>query len=225
MIKVNEVWRQLFREFKWLLLAAIIVAVGYPYFDNSENWILSSIKIFFPTLFFISWFSSQYLRVKKQLHVENALNDVSENVNRNTQELIGHITGGNSYYYYKIGEQISPTFFLADCVYIGDYTLLDNEIFFLSKNSNYKDQRHIVPSLNKTIASAANAQLMFEFKDDSVVLCVIVFTCKGKKWSQIMYLRRINDEIEIKSDLTLPDRNVITLPVYRVGYTQYWNLS
>jgi hypothetical protein len=62
--------------------------------------------------FFVSWMTGQFFRVRKQAGVENSLlaverriQAVTDRLEIQTKEFVGHVTGGSSYCYMQVGRQ------------------------------------------------------------------------------------------------------------------------
>lgn len=106
---------QLLKEF-W---APILIGIGWTAYNLAEQpisqWSFRSfVNIFGPTFFFVSWLVSQWYRVRKQQKVEDGLVGIESHVKKmlfeleeKTNDLVGHITGGDSVCY-LIGSPVSP---------------------------------------------------------------------------------------------------------------------
>lgn len=98
---------QLLKEFWFPLLAALGWAIFNIHSENAGEWDLTKIvNIFGPTFFFLSWALGQFFRVKKQSKVEQnfasmetRLQDLVSKVEHQTDEMLAHFTGGDSFAY------------------------------------------------------------------------------------------------------------------------------
>ena len=92
---------QILKEF-WL---PSILAIGwtiYSVYDAGGDWsIASTINIFGPSFFLLSWASGQFFRVRKQARVESNLTDIEtrvetlvSNFEAHTKDFYGYTTGG-----------------------------------------------------------------------------------------------------------------------------------
>jgi hypothetical protein len=97
--------RQLLKEF-WLPVFIGLAWTAYNLFEQkADPWTLRTfINIFFPAFFFASWLVAQWYRVRKQQKVEGDLGGIESHIKQmlnsldeKTNDLIGHITGGNSF--------------------------------------------------------------------------------------------------------------------------------
>lgn len=102
---------QLIKEF-WLPLVLSILWVLYNIFssEGSAEWdIKKVVNIFGPTFFLLSWLTGQFFRVKKQTTVEDQfstiisrVNNLFTNLEEKTNEMVNHISGGNSFPWLQI---------------------------------------------------------------------------------------------------------------------------
>ncbi|OFX28320.1 MAG: hypothetical protein A2X08_12610 [Bacteroidetes bacterium GWA2_32_17] len=221
--------RQILKEF-WLPIIAAVLWTGINwYFETSteKSSSIDLIKIFGAAFFFLSWLLAQYWRVKKQLKVESSFSTVESNLitltdklESKTNILVNHLTGGDSYYYYKIGEQIAPEWYMIDCKFIGDYTLQNNKIIFFSKDSNLINHEFTFPSLNKNLIHQANQQLKIEPIGQRIMLSTIIFNCTGKEWVQIIDMQRIETKIMVHSKVLIMSTGQNIEDKYEVDYLE-----
>jgi hypothetical protein len=106
-----KIFKQILKEF-WL---PFLVALGWMIYNiritNPSDWTLrSGVNIFGPTFFLASWMTSQFFRVKKQVKLEDSFGNVERRVGQvideleqRTQNLLAHITGGESFPSIDIG--------------------------------------------------------------------------------------------------------------------------
>ena len=110
-----KIARQIVKEF-WMPL---LIGIAWTAYNLSEQatgqWSFRAfVNIFGPTFFFVSWLASQWYRVRKQQKVEEGLIGIEAHVKQmlgdledKTNDLVGHITGGDSVCY-LIGSPVLP---------------------------------------------------------------------------------------------------------------------
>lgn len=102
----KQVYKQLFKEF-WIPLVLSILWVIYNILGSIQSQQLTIqqiVNVFGPTFFLISWLTGQFFRVKKQTKIENSFSNVEnkmiglvDKLDEKTEELIGNLTGGDSF--------------------------------------------------------------------------------------------------------------------------------
>jgi hypothetical protein len=99
--------KQFFKEFWLPLILGVIWALYSTLGSHGEGWsTVRFINTLFGTLFLISWFTGQYFRIRKQTQVENNFQSIEKRINlllqnleEKTENLVGHLTGGESFCY------------------------------------------------------------------------------------------------------------------------------
>ncbi len=203
---MNKILSQIIKEF-WLPISLAILWTGINWYSKKDSQtFIDTINGFGAAFFFLSWLLAQYWRVKKQIKVESSFSEIetkmislTDKLEQKTNNIVNHITGGDSYYYYKITKQIAPDWYMIDCIFEGDHTLQNNKIIFFSKDSNLRDQEFLVPSLNKSLSHKANQQLKIEPNGQKIILSTIIFSSIGKDWVQIIDMQKDEDKIKIHS--------------------------
>lgn len=112
--------KQLIREF-WLPLIAAVSWTAYALSGQhvSQLSVRDIGTVFGPSFFLASWLASQWYRVRKQQKVEGGLESIEASVKRTladlevrTNDLIGHVTGGQSYCFIiggaETGDRLQP---------------------------------------------------------------------------------------------------------------------
>lgn len=135
------VFKQLLKEFWIPLLGAVLWTL--------TSWLVGSIDVqgwkkatvgvvgtFAPAFFFLSFLTGQFFRVNKQLKVEGSFTAVEDrltalvgHLEKQTQDIVGHATGGESYCWVMTsldGTKSDHLLFMA--MHVGDYTLEDIDI-------------------------------------------------------------------------------------------------
>jgi hypothetical protein len=204
----KRIFIQILNEF-WLPITVAIIWTSINWYlntDEDNHPYIALIKTFGAAFFFLSWLIAQYWRVQKQMKVEtnfatveSKLISLTKTLEERTNEWINHLTGGDSYFYYKIGKQIGPEWYAINCEFVGDYTLLDNKIIFFSKNSNLANQEFSIPSLNKELSYKANQQLKIEPAGQRIMVSTIIFNSARKDWIQVIDMQKIDTKIKVHS--------------------------
>jgi hypothetical protein len=106
-----KIIKQIINEF-WIPLILAILWVLYNIYgnDDSSQWNFQKIvNVFGPTFFLLSWMTGQFFRIKKQTKVEESFGtlesrfkELLDKVETKTEEMIGHVTGGNSFPWFQI---------------------------------------------------------------------------------------------------------------------------
>ncbi len=129
----NKILLQAIKEFKWPFASAIIWALFNLYVgdNNHQNFnFIKSISSFVASFFFISWGFAQYFRIAKQNKVENSFDQIEsktieilKKLELASQELVGNITGGDSFIYLLVNVDGTSTF-----VQIGNYLVHETSV-------------------------------------------------------------------------------------------------
>lgn len=101
----NKTALQLFKEFR---IPFVVAAAWTIYVVWGQKFsIEKSLSSFGPAFFLASWMTGQFFRVRKQAGVEASLGTVEQRLNHlveeletQSQKMISHITGGDSYLYF-----------------------------------------------------------------------------------------------------------------------------
>ncbi|MCD6019921.1 MAG: hypothetical protein K0S53_3042 [Bacteroidetes bacterium] len=88
----RRVFNQLFHEFKWQFVIAIIWAT-YRTYNSEKDYLSTFLSNFSAAFFFLSWIFSQLLRVQKQQKLESDFTQVKE-------DIMGFSIGKNSTAYF-----------------------------------------------------------------------------------------------------------------------------
>lgn len=132
---MKKVINQIFKEF-WIPLTLSIFWVSYNIYGGSTDskWdIQKVVNVFGPTFFLLSWLTGQFFRVKKQTKVESSFEamearfgELLDRVEKGTNEMIAHISGGDSFPWilYGMPERSSDTGMLM-AFHQGEHPLYD----------------------------------------------------------------------------------------------------
>jgi hypothetical protein len=221
----KKIFPQLLKEF-WIPFLIASCWTFYNLYSNSTKpTFLNILSSFSPAFFFLSWLLAQYWRVKKQIGVEAGFSTVEKNLINLSQELetkttnlIKHITGGDSFFYYVVHKQITPDTYSLLCNFQGDFTLLGNRITFLTKDSNAKDHELNIPSINKELSSKASQYLKVKTGDGIIHLSVIIFNSNGKEWVQTIEFSRQGSKMNVHTVVLVTTTNERVEETYTVDF-------
>jgi len=130
----KRIFFQIIREFWFQTILSLGWATVSVYFsEGSDNKILSFLTNFFASLFVLSWFAGQFFRIKKQQKVEDEFSKIKKDLNsllrkirKQTNDLIGFATGGDSVGYFTPGFW-SKDAFVLNFKNTSDYPVFDVE--------------------------------------------------------------------------------------------------
>jgi hypothetical protein len=206
-------FKQIVKEF-WIPLLLSIAWVLYNIYGNesSEIWnIQKVVNIFGPTFFLLSWVTGQFFRVKKQTKVEDSFvvietrfNELFTEVEKRTKDMIGHISGGNSFPYFQISslDNNSNTGILV-AIHEGEYPLYDvhARIVDLQKFDQVKDNFSLTSigycdthvSVGNMIPSHVSMiQQQWKIENEPTQSYNIFFTARNGSFNQQIRLNKIN---------------------------------
>lgn len=204
--------KQIVKEF-WLPLVLSILWVIYNIYggNNEGQWSIQRVVNLFGTTFFLlSWLTGQYHRIKKQTKVEDSFDAIETRfkellgqLESKTNEMIGHISGGNSFPWLQIGQinHSSDTGVLV-VIHEGEHPLYDvnAQIVDLVKFEQIKQNLSLE---NRNFADTdiyvgnmipLHARMLRQWKIES---CPeqsynIFFTARNGSFTQLLRLKKIN---------------------------------
>ncbi len=207
-----KIFKQLIKEF-WVPLLLSIAWVSYNIFGSeaSDEWNTQKVvNVFGPTFFLLSWLTGQFFRVKKQTRVEDSFStmearfeELLTEIERKTNEMIGHISGGNSFPYFQIGMIDSTTNTgVLMAIHEGEHPLYDvtARIVDLQKfeqiknnislaNMSYSDTNI---SVGNMIPSHASMVQQWKLENDLEQSYNVFFTARNGSFTQFIRLHKIN---------------------------------
>ena len=204
--------KQLLFEF-WLPFLIALIWTCYNIWDTpGGQWsIRTSVNVFGPTFFFISWLASQWYRVRKQQKVEGGLSNIEASVKRTlaeleakTVDLVGHITGGESACYI-IGTPIaSGVLTHTALVHVGKHALyevsariVDLEAFdHIKDNLTFENIRNteILRQFGNLVPNHATMlQEIFSLGVGTSRNFNIFYTARNGSFTQLLRFRKVND--------------------------------
>jgi hypothetical protein len=206
---------QIIKEFGIQFCISIAWGIYKMQSSTIGSWEFSVfIANFSACLFFLSWMFGQVIRIKKQHKIENEFEKVKsgltevlkniktqfENLEQKTSSLIGYMTGGSSYFYYRIGQNFSPDpFFFFEGVYVGDYPTNNVKVSFTRADVNIETFEMNIPNVNFDTINRVNMQFMPKFLPDNTYTSYIIFEADNKIWVQTLDITKQNNSIAVKS--------------------------
>lgn len=127
---------QIIKEF-WIQITLSTVWGVYRVYisDSSENNFTIFVTHFSTSLFLLSWMLGQLIRVKKQQRIEEEFGTVksklillAENLEKQTQDLIGYSTGGESITYLRPSYLIGKEYISLHLINESQYPVFDIQI-------------------------------------------------------------------------------------------------
>ncbi|MCE9777564.1 hypothetical protein LZ645_21820 [Shewanella algae] len=204
--------KQIVKEF-WIPLSLSIMWVLYNIYgsESAEPWdIKKVVNVFGPTFFLLSWLTGQFFRVKKQSKVEDnfglmeaRFKELLNEVENKTNEMISHISGGNSFPYFQIG-MLDPNTDTGVLMVIhkGEHPLYDvnSRIVDLQKFNQIKNNLSLGNmaysdtniSVGNLIPSHASMLQNWKVENSPEQSYNIFFTARNGSFTQALRLKKIN---------------------------------
>jgi hypothetical protein len=127
----KRVLQQLIYDF-WPQAIISILWAGYRSYLAKEDNFSVFVTNFFPAFFLTSWMYGQVIRIKKQQKLEDEFERVKseiskllENIQQQTDYLIGHATGGDSIGYFSPSVQMGTMNLTFDFMNLSKYPVFD----------------------------------------------------------------------------------------------------
>ncbi len=128
----REILSRLVKEF-WVPALAAAIWTGYSIAQVGSGWTLTSvINILAPSFFLVSWATAQVFRIKKQTQVEKNLVGIEDrlaslisSLERQTKDLIGYATGGDSIAYFQATHPVRTPLICFDLLNQSGYPVFD----------------------------------------------------------------------------------------------------
>lgn len=207
-----KIFKQIVNEF-WVPLLLSIAWVLYNIYgsESSKVWnIQKVVNTFGPTFFLLSWLTGQFFRVKKQTKVEDSFvtmesrfKELLNEVEKRTNQMIGHISGGNSFPYFQIGmlDNNSNTGVLM-AIHEGEHPLYDinARIVDLQKFEQIKNNLSLASmsycdtniSVGNMIPSHASMIQPWKVENEPTQSYNVFFTARNGSFTQLIRLNKIN---------------------------------
>jgi hypothetical protein len=207
-----KIIRQLLKEF-WLPLFLAISWVIYNIYGNesSTTWnVKNIINIFGPTFFLLSWLTGQFFRVKKQTKVEDSFGTMETRFNEllnefklKTDDMIDHISGGNSFPYIMIASVNSEiNMGRLMVIHNGEHPLYDVNVRIVDLNKFSTIQENITLESMSTCESnivignltPSHASVLQNWKIDGVneQSYNVFFTARNGGFTQLIRMKKID---------------------------------
>jgi hypothetical protein len=205
----NSVWSQLGLEL-WLgFIAAAIWTPFYVYYTyvskNDGNIWFYSIQAFFSAFFFFSVFTGHYIRVNKQLKTdynfskaENKLEKLSDQLEKQTNNLLNHLTGGDSFCFFEVYDLRGDFVFYAEPRLAGKYNLYGVSVVFVNVNESMQAVQKDISELTQVNAGKFAFDFKLPIPDDKMIKFVFAtFYARNGVWNQQIDFMRDGHVIRI----------------------------
>ena len=206
-----KIFKQIIKEF-WIPLALSIIWVLYNIYGNGSEteWnVQKTVNVFGPTFFLLSWLTSQFFRVKKQTKVEDSFGamearfkELLDKVESKTEEMIGHISGGNSFPWLQIGMTNGSNQGVLMAIHQGDHPLYDvtARIVDLQKFEQIKNNISLATlgytdtniNIGNMIPSHASMVQNWKIESEPKQSYNIFFTARNGSFTQLLRLKKVN---------------------------------
>jgi len=229
---IKEFWLPAFVAIGWTL---------YNYFSATQAAmnVKEIVNVFFPSFFLASWATGQFFRVQKQAKVEGSLDKITlkmsnllENLEEKTNNIIGHVTGGNSYCYLFIASNIHQDPDVVSIVlhHSGDHVLYDVSARIVDKDKlNQSVSQNFEEQLNEATSYINYDVLMPKYcklfkwnlgPNDSRDFD-IYWTARNGSFRQQLKLRRVDGHwsqaTEVIKDRVLSEPGYVLDPANQAG--------
>ncbi|MHC8349197.1 hypothetical protein ACYZT7_07385 [Pseudomonas sp. RT4P38] len=215
---------QLAKEF-WLPFVIAVAWTMLALWDEVVDT-KSVVGNFGSAFFFASWMTGQIFRVRKQAGVESSLlavegriQAVTERLETQTKELVGHVTGGTSYCYVQVGHPNLQGGNLTRWIlkHRGDtpFTMYAVSVSIVDLDSFHKNLmlgRKIEQNFNIGEFSLGTTEILFDRFDlgtgDARSFNVFLYARNGNLTQQVRF-RRVNDEWRLATRVIHPQGEII----------------
>jgi hypothetical protein len=224
-----KIFKQIAKEF-WVPLFLSIAWVLYNIYGDgtSEKWSIPKVvNVFGPTFFLLSWLTGQFFRVKKQTKVEDSFGTMetrfkellSELENR-TNQMVGHISGGNSFPYFQIGMLNSNTNAgVLMAIHQGEHPLYDVNARIVDLQK-FKQVKHNISlasmsfcdtniSIGNLIPSHTRMLQQWKLENEPEQSYNIFFTARNGSFTQLLRLKKIGGAWVSATKITNKDNKVL----------------
>lgn len=224
-----KIFKQIVKEF-WIPLLLSIAWVLYNIYgsESSELWnVQKVVNTFGPTFFLLSWLTGQFFRVKKQTKVEDSFvtmesrfKELLNEVDKRTNQMIGHISGGNSFPYFQIGmlESNSNAGVLM-AIHEGEHPLYDvnARIVDLHKFERVKSNLSLASmsycdtnlSIGNMIPSHASMIQPWKVENEPTQSYNVFFTARNGSFTQLIRLKKVDGSWVSATKVTNRDNQVL----------------
>lgn len=205
--KTAKTMSQLKKEL-WIPVSLATIWTIYDLFINGFT-VSGLFKTFIPTLFMLSWFTGQFFRVRKQAGVETSLatvesriQGVTERLEKQTKELIGYVTGGDSFVYFRLviradnsstwlathgGDSVFPA-------YRVNASIVDLDIFDATVGLGRAHEATTSVAIGDLLPHTFSIEREHDLGDGQSRNFNVFFTAGNGHIQQRIRLRRVNDE-------------------------------
>jgi hypothetical protein len=208
-----EISKQLWIELRIAFFCALSYVVLKVYSgDIRSDSYFKLLESFIAAFFLVGSFTGQWVRVKKQLTVEKNFNKaenkmiaLTNTLETKTNELISHMTGGDSYFYYKIVETRSKEFFFS-VIYKGNYTLSNITINVFNQNFDRELFTKDISNLNSNMLARGTFSLDILEQGEKANF-YIQFLSNNRSWFQVFNYTVEGNKIKINTYVRVDKEN------------------
>jgi len=212
-VRPRSVFEQLALE---LWIAAVIatiytpLSIHYSYVSKQDgNLIFFGIQEFLKAFFFAGIFTGHYIRVNKalrtdhnfkkaenkMLNVSKQLEEQSNKLEERTNQILGHLTGGDSFCYYSI-EEVKGDEVILEPSLKGNYALT-NITCSISKGLFETSEIVNITQLNEFNGFNSRHVREVVWKEDKEADIIIGFFHLHKEWLQLLTLVKKDNKIMV----------------------------
>jgi hypothetical protein len=214
---------QLVKEFS----LPLVVSVAWTAYVIDEVTVQSIGANFGGAFFFVSWMTGQFFRVRKQAGVENSLSLVqdriqlmTERLEHQTERLIGYVTGGDSFFYFRIiahGDDSSTWLAVHGGgsefpVYRAKATIVDLDIFDATVSHGRADEADTFVSVGDLLPRHSKIVLEHDLESGDSRSFNVFMTAGNGPVQQKIRLRRVGG-IWAQATRVINDRGVVHVKV------------
>lgn len=228
---MQKIAKQIFKEF-WIQTTLSIIWATFKMYNSKETneYISIFIANFSGSLFFLSWMFGQVFRVKKQLKIEEEfgniksdLNILIKNLEKQTKDLIGYSTGGDSIAYLR------PSYFNSselhlDLINISEYPVFDFAGEWIDLDENIDPINNIFWTRNNFVIGDIHPNkiaigcLRFDFSNRSRLRINVFSRCRNRNITQQIRVVKIEDKLIIAYQIKSDNFNKTNVPDNFPGY-------
>ncbi|MGH9341420.1 MAG: hypothetical protein ACRD1R_17995 [Acidobacteriota bacterium] len=229
-----RILKQLLKEFWLPAIIAVLWSLFNLLHDNNHKWsTIKFVNVFGPTFFLISWLTAQYFRVSRQAKVERDLESIETKVatllgelEAKTNDLLGHLSGGESFCYLMLGSlgrgtnagQVTVIHQGKHPLYDVTARIVDLQAFERVKsNLTFENLRNteIHRSYGLLIPGYCKSGEIWNLGDGAIRGFNIFWTARNGGFSQLLRFRSVDDQWY---HATKVERGAILLEDIQPGY-------
>ncbi|WP_416739210.1 hypothetical protein ACM1ZW_20690 [Pseudomonas sp. NFX71] len=219
----KQTFLQLVKEFR----IPLVVAVGWTTYAvwGPEVSFKKLIETFGTSFFLASWMTGQIFRVRKQAGIEDSLSKVqtrielvTENLEHQTKQLMGYVTGGDSFVFFRVKVRGDNTSLWMAAhgggtefpVYRAQARIVDLDVFDALLRSGRSDEASTFISIGDLLPRTFNNEWEHDLGNGNSRSFNIFITAGNGHIQQKIRFRRVND-VWTQATRVLNDNGVVHL--------------